>query len=1261
MNATPRLRSAFPSTPSSGGRGVNQNANSGDSGGNGGAGGQQSSLLPGVPQEQKATMSPLSAPRVPVTLIDAPSQRMYTLAVYGLLSAWKLYDWWTLVEAETQSALLFVKWIFIDFVFLFGVPMLRIPWLEWSNATTSLAYVSHALATGMLMFRIPIPIEGWALLLAKTLYDKEMSISENSVSPARILHNASHIMGKQIINILPEGSVVMNPENLPLCLGNGHSTVTIPLQFNQTRPQHIQLLRIDLDTNANETVTLSSKEMKHSLQLEDGVLVINYVAKKTGLYRLHKVIDRTKLEVQRRMSDTLVVACPKGSIQSSVPNKCLGDLSNLTMQIQGTPPLHVVYSRFADEKRSIHRFQSIQPENFESPLLGGSASGTLILMGNQDVSWARASQINVPLNESMIHSGRWVYSIDEIRDASGNIVTYTYEADDGEHRHPKDAHLEQELTVHARPVVQLDGCDSRKPLLVASGKTTALPVMYTLPGRTPDDTSHTLNWKFSPLHTLTKGGDHGYEIAEEEFSARTAYHTPVIRDSGLYTLTGVKSQYCDGEVKEPASCLLVNPPEPQLSITSENINDKCAGMPIGLLVDLDLIGTPPFVVRYDVTTRTGTSSESLNVPGLRHQLQLKPQNAGHFKYRFTSVDDSVYKAHSLAGNGLTLEQDVKPPASASLRIPPETIDACIEEPVEMKVDLFGEKPFILEYELVHNGKRNRFKIPNIDTDIYKIQTDPLVNGGEYSLALTSIQDKSGCKIFLTSDVKFTVRRQRPKVSFGKIDGKRKTTVVEGQQVKLPLRLTGRPPWTVSYRCLNDSLVNLIIKTARSTNDHIDVSQQGVYEIMDISDDQCPGTVETKASTFEIDWVSRPRIKLADTAVLLPDDHKWLKREVCEGDIDAVEVHLIGTSPYHVKYQVRHKPETGSASIINKEFEAALGLATISMETSKAGKYEYKFSELSDALYDHDSKRFTPLVVEQIVNRKPSAHFVKPGQSYKYCKAELAGNEIIPIRLEGMPPFSLEVDIKHQSSSRPLTVKVANIESNRYDFIIPQPSLNLGMQHVSVRKVRDSRGCQQKTEYGAPHVQVQVYDVPTIHPTEARVDYCVGERIAYTLSGAAPFEISYSFEGVKRKAKSSATTFRRIAEKPGNFTITGVSDKASECKAITKISKIIHEMPSVRISKGRLVEVDIHEGGEAEILFEFWGTPPFEFTYTRSTNSRKGQKSQVLETRREVSHEYRMTIQSSQEGTYEVVAIKDKFCSFSTQKAETGGGQKLLQF
>jgi nucleoporin POM152 len=300
-------------------------------------------------------------------------------------------------------------------------------------------------------------------------------------------------------------------------------------------------------------------------------------------------------------------------------------------------------------------------------------------------------------------------------------------------------------------------------------------------------------------------------------------------------------------------------------------------------------------VRYEIATKGGSHMESVRVPGLRHQLELKPKDAGHFKYRFISIDDAVYKGHQLGGKDLLLEQDVKPPASAHLRRPSGTIDACIEEPVEMNVELSGEKPFTLEYELVHDGKRKKTKETGIETDVLKIQTDPLAKGGEYSLALTSIQDKTGCKIFLNSEVKFTVRRQRPKVSFGHLEGKHKTVEVEGRQVDLPLRLTGRSPWTIRYRNMNESSKVILEKTARSTNDIIRVNQRGTYEILDVSDDQCPGTVDPTASKFEVDWFPRPQIKLADTAVLIPEGKKFKKREVCEGDIDAVEVNLIGKS------------------------------------------------------------------------------------------------------------------------------------------------------------------------------------------------------------------------------------------------------------------------------------------------------------------------------------------------------------------------------
>jgi nucleoporin POM152 len=216
--------------------------------------------------------------------------------------------------------------------------------------------------------------------------------------------------------------------------------------------------------------------------------------------------------------------------------------------------------------------------------------------------------------------------------------------------------------------------------------------------------------------------------------------------------------------------------------------------------------------------------------------------------------------------------------------------------------------------------------------------------------------------------------------------------------------------------------------------------------------------------------------------------------------------------------------------------------------------------------------------------------------------------------------------------------------------IPRKHLRLGSQQVRIRRVRDARGCQQKYEVGGPAIQIHLYDAPSIYPLETRQDFCVGERISYTLSGTPPFDITYDFNG-RWNAKSQTTNFRRIAEKPGDFVVKGITDKASECRAAVDLPVRIHPLPSVQISQGRQSRVDIHEGGEVDIHFEFWGTPPFEFTFTRSTNAKKGQKSVVLETRHDISYENKKVIKASQEGTYEVVAIKDRYCSFSTQQVE----------
>lgn len=145
MSGTPRLRSAFPQTPQKNLKTREQN----------------DTPIRVKPETSKEVKSPQSrpkaagAPLIPVEVVDAPSQRLYVVAFYLALNAWRIFQSWAASD-ELDSTWLFLKWVLIDGVFLFGLQALRIPWLEWAFPTTLAVFLLHVVANVFLMFRIPV-------------------------------------------------------------------------------------------------------------------------------------------------------------------------------------------------------------------------------------------------------------------------------------------------------------------------------------------------------------------------------------------------------------------------------------------------------------------------------------------------------------------------------------------------------------------------------------------------------------------------------------------------------------------------------------------------------------------------------------------------------------------------------------------------------------------------------------------------------------------------------------------------------------------------------------------------------------------------------------------------------------------------------------------------------------------------------------------------------------------------------------------------
>lgn len=148
MNGTPRLRSAYPGTPQ-------HRPTSGAQ--NGSSPGVRAGALP-LPEMPTLAIqgNDPNAPMIPFDVVDAPSQRLYISAFYVGLTAWRLYDYSGLVSDQTDSLWLFMKWVAIDGVFLYGLPGLKVPWLEWSSSTMTMLFLLHAMLNGVLMFRIPV-------------------------------------------------------------------------------------------------------------------------------------------------------------------------------------------------------------------------------------------------------------------------------------------------------------------------------------------------------------------------------------------------------------------------------------------------------------------------------------------------------------------------------------------------------------------------------------------------------------------------------------------------------------------------------------------------------------------------------------------------------------------------------------------------------------------------------------------------------------------------------------------------------------------------------------------------------------------------------------------------------------------------------------------------------------------------------------------------------------------------------------------------
>ncbi|KAK5049321.1 hypothetical protein LTR84_004250 [Exophiala bonariae] len=1273
MSETPRLRSAFPTTPrteSSQLRTFNSNAQPVFASSQSRQSYRSSPITKPIQTTNKARDD---SPLISEDVIDAPTQRMYVFAFWASLWGWRIYNACS-IEDGTDATWQFLKWSGLDVCWLISLPSLRIPKLQFSIWVLLAILIVHFFANAFMMFRITPPLMFWVGPLWKFFDPSEQSLSGAKVKVDTILHNSSIILGQQTIHILPDGLAIFNPEKTSFCLDPANTAIELPIRINQTDPILIELSRYDLDTDEVELITIHSKNLKQMIKKAESAaqglgkgtpLTLYYSVKKTGLYQLSRVMDKSELQVRSRSFDAAVVTCPNASISSKSVDRCTGDLSSVSLRVEGVPPFMVRYSKTVNGKQFSSNVQNVQPL-LDDYLKPDDPSSVVLDPRKPHVGWTKSVGESFEINESLHQNGTHSYVIESVEDGLGNKILYGSPS-------PKDLHAPrvQSLVVHNRPQVRLHDCSPDLLIPIPSGKTTRLPIRIQDPAKL-----HASDWPLTLKYRFV--AETNEEVPQIEVFAHEMTDDrsgPTIGKAGRYSIDSIAGRFCPGEVLEPSSCSLFNPPEPDISVAREDIFDKCAGNSIGMTLNLDFTGTPPFKVMYNVAREGKARPQVKSFSTMRGQIELLEQSAGTYTYTLNQISDSVYEPNSLKDRGLVFQQTIRPPASAVFQNSQTIIKACLGQPVPETVKLLGEGPWELEYEVIHGGKRKKHTIHS-DTDLVTIDFPGQTDGGRYTLMLASVQDKSRCKTILKEERHLEIRPDQPTAAFGDIQGKRSILALDGKEAKIPLRLKGNAPWAVRFQMLNDPSSS-VEQHFRQPNAFFTVNKPGNYEIVSVHD-QCSGLVDPTASQFQVNWIPRPSLEVKDPSLAEDSVSGLRKAPVCQYDESALALAMRGTPPFSVKYQQKYEPTKGGASISNKESNFVGMSALINLDTSKAGEYTYVFSELGDERYAPDKKRFSPIVVKQQVFAPPSARFNQPGKTYSYCQDDPSftshgvETENIPIALTGVPPFNLEIAITHHGQApRPEIIRQKDIQTNIYSWPLSRTTLDLGIHSIAIRSVKDSRGCESNLESDPSSVRVQVSSPPSISPLQSQENFCVGEHVSFSLSGQSPFEVFYNFGGQERKAKENSHEFKRLTDRPGEFVVTGISDSAmgsGKCRARKEIKKTIRPYPTVKLAQGKSLTSDIHEGGEVEIHFSFSGTPPFEFTYTRSEDV-KGHAGKILETRHDTSYEYSKVIRASDEGIYQVVSIKDSYCSYTkpTHKkhrdssGKGGSFQKLLNF
>ncbi|KAJ7070896.1 hypothetical protein C8F01DRAFT_1206549 [Mycena amicta] len=1213
-----------------------------------------------------------SAPRpplIPPEWLDVPSQRLYLLSLALAFDFVHFY-----ISSEHDSLRLCRKWLLFDISYCLALTQLRIPRLTYTRTVVLLQLLLVVFFDG-LMFG------GLSLNFGRGRGDFGFSPGAWMYSPTTHLAatpepfsllallstlpfsfspdlSDSHLSGQHTVRMSPISTARLNPHHSTFCLAEPGSSVLIPILLNNTEISTLRYSILTLGSAKSETIQLSTRDLKaieqsrltpssfssnrdrddeydeyddadtetspdSSPDLQKTQSLVHIQLSRSGTVRLEQVVDSSGVEARLASPSQVTVApCPRAEFveEPTIPMLCAGQRQDLelSIDIRGVPPLSLRWFRVIND-RAEHSIV----EGIDSDLTEGSG-------GQKGVP----QNFKVPLTASLFAAGTYFYALEEVVDGLGNAIRLEIASLDPEAPNTKTT---RSIRLLRTPTLSFKNCGPGSPASLLIGSETHLTI--STKEADPLDAPWNVELSYKPTDGTDAKRLHPWKKTISTQGTRRDLDLRATAP-GEYTISSVHGKWCSGHVLSPESCIVVEKPKPMAEIEWKKIHE-CSG-DTGVSASLVLHGVPPFQAYYTIQQDAEPSREiSKTFSTTRGELLIQPSQAGHYKFAFTYISDFNYRRIELKGP--SIEQTIHPLASAAFASPGRrTLSSCAGNSVDIDVELQGTGPWKLEARVVSPTGSETHPFVDIKTARTTLQI-PIParvdrDGGAFDVDLVSVEDVYECRRPVSVPaISVTVRRVKPTAKFyGE-----SVTVLEQERASLPLRLTGEGPWRLKYR--KEGSDNVQSTMLHSANDQLQVTEDGLYHIVDVSDAQCAGFVVPEASTFRVDWIPKPSAKLsaesAAAATYETYNGSFILAPICGNEAAHIDLDLTGKPPFEIMYNIAQDNDNGGTKLLGQPtFNSIQSRTRFILTTSNPGRIYYEVKQVGDAAYPlpkHKTAlipRSQRLLFEQQVNTRPSARF-RSRDRLSYCLHDLFdGHDQLPnhgvVLLDGVPPFRLQLSIKNYGTSH---VERLTVETSDY---------SVGPHLVLLESVGDASGCAH-TPLDPLSTSVWVDSIVSEH-------HCVGDVSQFQLEGIAPWTIGYVINGKVYSEEAKTSPFSLIQQQPGEFTVTSIRHQ-QKCRAgVTELRTTVYPLPSAQVGHGKRIYQDIHEGDQAEIVFTLIGEPPFSFSYQRAEVSPKkgGKPGKVLETHtvsRIWQKEY--SIYSALEGTWTVTSISDAHCTY----------------